>query len=109
MPNFLFLAIIIVFLFLILVIFFVNRGTYPNFKKRGGVVTIGRVVDVQRQNILVGQAITPATKMVVEIEHDGVTQNYNVTTFKDVDFDVNSHITVLVNFSTGECGLYEGN
>lgn len=109
MSDFLLPTVIIAVLFVGTVFLFVKRGSYANLRKRGGVIATGKILEIHKQNQLIGDVSVIATKIIVEIENKGMIQNYNITTFEKIDLDVGSYIKVLVNFSTGECGLYKDN
>lgn len=97
-------ALIIIMTFLI--VYFVNKGSYKNSLKRGGMVTTGKILHVDKHTVMISAAMTPVTKIIVEVENNGISKEFNLITYENTEFTIGSYIQIIVNFQTGECGLY---
>lgn len=101
------LCLLIAAAFIAFVVYIVNRGAPDKALKRGGVIRDAVLLEIHQTIIMSGTAAAPITKMLVEVVHRGTRSKYNITVNGSKDLQVGSRVKVIVNFATGECGLFE--
>ena len=88
-------------------IYIFAKGSVFGILQKGGVIKSADILEIQHSLNVVDDVVSPITKMVIAIEHNGAQEKYSVIADGRRDLPIGSPVKVAVNFNTGECGLYE--